>query len=147
MRIGIILQDEDSGAITSALSTASALARSDPRLELVVATANARIAGHVRRFDDGAEPWIDLIEFPPARLPRRLLHGPRQVYVDNRAFFASLDILITSDAHARTLTEDLDLPELRIVFADSGEPLSAQHEGEVRQLLVPVPAAKDHAPG
>ncbi|USI73413.1 hypothetical protein [Sphingomonas morindae] len=131
MRIGFLLNHDQTHQIAHSLPIALALAEADPGLEIIVAVTSDRIAAEVARLAgpalrSGAVTLRRLgIERPGRRRAARWLGGlipaaKLLVYGDNLPFFEGLDLLVVSEKTSLLLKTHYGLDALRIVHTRHG---------------------------
>src|SRR5262249_43161456 len=105
MKIGFLFNHDQIHQVAHSLPIAMALARLAPKVEIVVATSNDRLAAEVKRISDAEGVHLPSVQLalrrPLTRFARRLESilpvTKLGIYRDNLDFFASLDVLVVAE--------------------------------------------------
>lgn len=130
MRIGFLLNHDQTHQVAHSLPIALALAQCDPHIELCVATSNPRLEALVREM---AGPLLGRrIEHVRLRLKQSLTRalGPMlnrwlpfeklAIYGDNLDFFGSLDALVVTEKTSLLLKTHYHLDRLKLIHTRHG---------------------------
>lgn len=131
MRIGFLFNHDQIHQVAHSLPIALELARSDPTLDIVVATTNQALCDEVARLASahGGGEGLTLVRLKQSRgligaalsaVDRIVPAAKLAVYRDNLDFFRSLDALVVAEKTSTILKSRYKLPGLRLIHTRHG---------------------------
>jgi hypothetical protein len=128
MKIGFLFNHDQIHQVAHSLPIAIAMTRLAPKVEIVVATANSRVADEVKRISAAQGVTLPTVQLslrrPLTRIARRLEAilpvTKLGIYRDNLDFFASLDVLVVAEKTSLMLKSHYHLDHLRIIHTRHG---------------------------